>query len=77
MTHPSSLSRALPASPTGRPWQTLMAEAAALLQAISSPGPLLEQGEQMRKLYRQADRLDATDPFRAALLRRRATRIGL
>lgn len=76
MTH-SSLSRALPAPVTNRPWQILMAEASTLLQAIFNPGPLLDEVEQMRRLYRQADRLEATDPSRAASLRRRASRIGL
>ena len=76
MTH-SSLSRALPAPLANRPWQTLWFEASALLQAILNPGPLVDEVEQMRRLYRQADRLEATDPSRAALLRRRASRIGL
>ena len=76
MTH-SSLSRALPVSVAGSPWHTLKAEASTLLQAIFNPGPLLDEVEQMRRLYRQADRLEATDPSRAASLRRRASRIGL
>lgn len=77
MASSSSLSRSLPAPLGGTAWQAFRAEASVLLQAILNPGPLLDQVETMRKLYRQADRLEATDPARAALLRQRASRIGL
>jgi hypothetical protein len=57
--------------------QSLMNEAGSLLQAMLSPGPIIQEVEQMYRLRRQADRLQASNPAAADALRRRATRIGL
>lgn len=73
----STLSRPLVAPRLGSALQTLAAEAAALLRAFAKPGELIAEVEQMRSLYKQADRIEAANPARAALLRRRAARIGL
>ena len=67
-THPSRLHTALGA---------FAAEATALLGALLQPGRVLSEVEQMGKLLAAANSLDARDPARATLLRRRAARIGL
>ncbi|SFM86604.1 hypothetical protein [Variovorax sp. OV329] len=56
---------------------TFAAEAATLLGALLQPGRVLSEVEQMGKLLTAANSLDASDPDRATLLRRRAARIGL
>jgi hypothetical protein len=61
----------------GAALQSLMTEAGSLLQAMVSPGPIIEEVEQMYRLRRQADRLQASNPAAAEALRRRAARIGL
>jgi hypothetical protein len=55
----------------------LAREAGALLGALLQPGRVLGEVEEMRRLLVAANALDATDPGRAALLRRRASPIGL
>lgn len=52
-------------------------EASVLIQALLSPGKILGEVEQMRKLLVAANAAEATDPARAASLRARAARIGL
>lgn len=52
-------------------------EASALAQALISPGKLVEEVEQMHALQAEANRIEASDPARAASLRERASRIGL
>lgn len=58
-------------------FKTLADEAAVLVQALLSPGKIINEVEQMRALQVEASRIEATDPTRAAVLRRRASRIGL
>ncbi len=60
-----------------RALQTFGQEVLAFLDALSSPGKIIAQVEQMRALQVQADQLAATDPARAAALRQQAARIGL
>ena len=76
-----TLDHSLPAAPAaGRLHAALMVlaqEAAALLGALLQPGRVLGEVEEMRRLLVAANALDATDPGRAALLRRRAAPIGL
>lgn len=62
-----------PALPAGL--RRLAEEVSALLEALLHPARLVAQVEQMRSLQLQADRVEATDPARAAALRRRAARI--
>ncbi|RZL86171.1 MAG: hypothetical protein EOP82_30765 [Variovorax sp.] len=52
-------------------------EALELAQALLNPRKVIEEVEQMRALYVDASRIEAGDPARAAVLRRRASRIGL
>lgn len=56
---------------------TFAAEATALLGALLQPGRVLSEVEQMGKLLSAANAMDASDPARATMLRRRASRIGL
>lgn len=57
--------------------ERLAAEAVALMDAMLNPGRIIGEVEQMRKLQKQAARVEATEPARAAQLRERAARIGL
>lgn len=50
-------------------------EVSALLDALLHPGRLVAEVEQIRSLQLQADRIEATDPAQAAVLRQRAARI--
>lgn len=52
-------------------------EAYTLMSAMLSPGKIIEEVEQMRALQLEAARIEATDPARAAALRRRAARVGI
>jgi hypothetical protein len=54
----------------------LINEASELLAALSRPGRLIAEVEQMGDLYRQAARLESSDPVQAEQLRARAARIG-
>lgn len=56
-------------------WHRLAEEATALCDALLHPTKLVAEVEQMRQLQLQADRIEATDPARAAVLRQRAARI--
>lgn len=53
------------------------AEARELLKALLSPNTLIEEVQQMRALQLAADRVESSNPARAAWLRSRASRIGL
>lgn len=64
-----------PAS-SGGVLKALATEISVLLQAILNPGQLIAEVEAFAALNKQADRLEATDPVRAAALRRQASRIG-
>ncbi len=76
-----SAQRVLSASATPSRLQAALdsfaAEAATLLAALLQPGRVLAEVEQMGKLLKAANALDASDPYRAQLLRRRASHIGL
>lgn len=61
---------------TGGAFGQFSAEARAFIAAIAAPGRIIGEVEQMRALQRQAAKADATDPARAAALRRQAARIG-
>lgn len=52
-------------------------EACVLVQALLSPGKVIEEVEQMRALHARANRIEASDPLRADVLRWHASRIGL
>lgn len=58
-------------------FKKLADEASVLAHALLNPGKIVHEVEQMRALQVEADRIEATDPTRAAVLRRRASRIGL
>jgi hypothetical protein len=60
--------------PAGTPW---MARLAWLIDTVLHPRSVIADIESWRALVKQADRLEATDPTRAAVLRHRAARIGL
>jgi hypothetical protein len=57
--------------------KALAEEASVLVQALLSPGKVIEEVEQMRALQVRANRIEATDPLRADVLRWHASRIGL
>jgi len=59
------------------PFTRLAEEAAALAQALISPGKIIDEVEQMHALQVEANSVEATDPVRAEALRERAARIGL
>ena len=52
-------------------------EAGMLLDALMSPGRIIEEVEEMRALHQRANRIEAIDPQRAAVLRWHASRVGL
>jgi hypothetical protein len=58
-------------------FKTFADEAYMLVQALLNPGKIIDEVEQMRALQVEADRIEASDPTRADVLRRRASRIGL
>jgi hypothetical protein len=66
-------------APGGVPgvFKAFMNEAYTLMSALLNPGQLIAEVESMAKLQREAAKIEATDPARAAALRRRASRIGL
>lgn len=49
--------------------KALAEEASVLVQALLSPGKVIEEVEQMRALQVRANRIEATDPLRADVLR--------
>jgi hypothetical protein len=53
------------------------AEARELLKALLSPNTVIEEVQQMRTLQLAADRIESSNPARAAWLRSRASRTGL
>ncbi|MDH6591367.1 hypothetical protein M2165_001256 [Variovorax sp. TBS-050B] len=57
--------------------KALALEAGVLIDALLSPRKIIEEVEEMRALQTRADRIEATDPQRAAVLRWHASRIGL
>ena len=57
--------------------KTLAREAIALVDALSSPNKIIDKVEQMDRLHREANAIEASDPARAAQLRGRASLILL
>lgn len=57
--------------------KALATEAGVLIDALLSPGKIIAEVEEMRALQARANRIEATDPQRAAVLRWHASRIGL
>lgn len=52
-------------------------EVSALAQALLSPGTIIREVEAMQALHAEANRIEGSDPVRAATLRQRAAHIGL
>jgi hypothetical protein len=76
----STLSRSSRASAFGGlagAFKALADEAGVLVHALLNPNTIIEEVEQMRALQVDANRIEAIDPMRAGVLRRRAACIGL
>ena len=58
-------------------WKTFANETSVVLGALMNPRKVLEDVEQMRKLFNAAQAIEQSDPARAEALRARAARIGL
>jgi hypothetical protein len=58
-------------------FQRLADEIHELVCALLNPRKIVAEVHEMRALQLEAQRIDATQPVRAELLRRRASRIGL
>ncbi len=58
-------------------WKTFANEASVLMDALLNPRKVLDDVEQMRKLFNAAQAVEQSDPARAEALRARAARIGL
>jgi len=52
-------------------------EVVALVGALSSPNEIIDKVEQMDRLHRRADAIEASEPIRAAELRAQASLILL
>jgi hypothetical protein len=63
--------------PLGAAFKRLADEINVLAGALLSPGKVIAEVEQMRKLQLEADRIEAAEPARAAALRQQAAGIGL
>lgn len=57
--------------------KTLSLEARTLIGALLSPKQIISEVKAMRALQVEADRVEATQPARAAALRQRAARMPL
>ena len=60
-----------------RALDTLSLELRTLLWAFANPNRVINEVKAMRELMQQADRIEPSQPARAAVLRRQAVRIGL
>lgn len=60
-----------------RALDTLALEVRTLLGALASPNRLIDEVKAMHVLMQEAQRIEATQPARAAVLRQRAARVGL
>ena len=58
-------------------FRALVDEACMLAEALLGPRKIIEDVEQMHALQVAADTIEAADPWRADVLRSRASRIGL
>jgi hypothetical protein len=75
MSTVSASRRLRPPNRLAKPFRTFVDEISALVQAMLSPGKIVEEVERMHALQVEADRTQESDPVRAAALRRRAARI--
>lgn len=73
---PSSRAVAADGFPTGA-LKRLADEVGVFIAALLSPGRIIDEVEQMHALHVAAKGIETTDPARAAVLRWRASRIGL
>lgn len=76
MHTPYALYRALRTPRARRVLNRLRRETTALLGALLSPNKLVAEVEAMRKLQAEANRIETTQPARAAVLRHQAAAIG-
>jgi hypothetical protein len=60
-----------------RAFGTLALELRTLLGALANPHRVIDEVKAMGALMREAQRIEATQPARAAVLRQQAVRIGL
>ena len=58
-------------------FKALADEASVLVHALLNPGKIIEEVEQMRALHLDANKVEASNPARAAALRWQASRVGL
>ncbi|HUG24423.1 hypothetical protein [Piscinibacter sp.] len=72
-----ALFRALTSTRSRRAFERAATEVMVLLDAFLRPGKLIAEVEAMRSLQAEADRIEATHPVRAELLRREAAHTGL
>lgn len=75
-THSGSTALRAP-SILGSRLKALADEVLAFADAVMSPNKIIGEVEQMRALQVKAIAIEAADPQRAAVLRQRASRIGL
>ncbi len=76
----SNLSHSIPSASFGglsSGLSSLLRDTAVMIDAMLFPGRIIAEVSEMRALRVKADRLEASDPAAAALLRQRAARIGL
>jgi hypothetical protein len=60
-----------------RALSTLALELRTLVSALANPNQVIDEVKAMQALMKEAGRLEATQPARAAVLRHRAARMGL
>jgi len=77
VTHTLSLPPAKPTPRVVTGLNGLVSDAMVVLGVLFNPGRAIREVEAMRALQVEADRVEAKDPARAAMLRQRASRIGL
>ncbi|MDO9094165.1 MAG: hypothetical protein Q7U99_16190 [Rubrivivax sp.] len=76
----SNLSHSIPSANFGSLLSgltSLLRDTGVMIDAMLFPGRIIAEVSEMRALRVQADRLEASDPAGAVLLRQRAARIGL
>ena len=60
-----------------RALDTLSRELRTLLWAFANPNRVINEVKAMRDLLQQAERIESSQPARAAVLRQQAVRVGL
>ena len=58
-------------------FNTLLDEAGMLVRTLLSPTAVIDEVKEMHALQTRANAIEAEDPWRASVLRWRASRIGL